>query len=249
MSNRRIPPEVLKFIVYIVAVNTYLQTIAPGDTDPRGIVLGMTTAELTKLNSFVKKLVSGDPLNPGIWDLYQNPDTRTKKTTADYRQLRKDFNVFFRPLLKRMEGSANITDGDRLPLHIVNPSGKHKRPTKRIAYACTAIIRPLGQGRLYVVCRYSEDTKRAGRPAGTTGVEVAYIIETIAEVNTQDAKHPMVEDADSIPNRYISTRAAFTMILGGANAGCRIKLFFRWINSKYPELAGDWSGMIVIILS
>jgi hypothetical protein len=249
MSTTRIPPEVLKFIVYIVAVNTYLQTIAPGDTDPRGIVLGMTTTELDKLNKFVKKLVSGDPLLPGIWDMYQNPDTRTKKTTADYKQLRKDFSVFFRPLLKRMEGSANITDGDRLPLRIAIPTGKHKRPTKPIADICFASVRPMGQGRIYVVCRYTEDSKRSGRPAGTTGIEVAYIIEAISDVNNNDPKRPLVEDADAIPTRHISTRATFNMNLGGANAGSRIKLFFRWINSKYPDLSGDWSGMIVIILS
>jgi hypothetical protein len=60
MSTGRIPRVITAFIIYIVLVDDYLHSTLAGDTDPRGITLGMTAGELLALKDFVKKLMGCD---------------------------------------------------------------------------------------------------------------------------------------------------------------------------------------------
>jgi len=252
MKKTRVPTKIKEFIVYIVLVNDYLHNIPEGETDPRGKTLGMTTAELDLLDKYVKQLISGDPDHPGIWDLHSNPDTRTKKTTNDFKLLRKSFSAWFRPILKRIDGSNACTDGDRLPLNIALPNNKHSRPKNRIAEACSVEVTSLGRGDVKINCHYKEDSKRSGLPPDGNGAEIAYTVTpyVLVDPETGKTKRPdQLVDPTVGTTRVTFTKASFVLQLGADKAGYNLQLFGRWVNTSYPELAGTWSSLVSTMIS
>ncbi|MEI6853865.1 MAG: hypothetical protein WCL06_13545 [Bacteroidota bacterium] len=244
MRRSRIPQKQLLFITYLVLVNDYLQTIQPGATEARGIVLGMSIAELAALKAFVKSFISGDPDEPGIWDIHKNKDTKTQKSTAMMKSTKKEFGVFFRPLLNRMNASPNITVADRIILEISDPNPAHTRPKKRIQENCYANALAIGHGFVKMECRSSSDSKRASRPARATGVEVAW-----CKAKSDASGNFVIPDPETVATRFISTKASFELILPNEYVCTVVYLWVRWINSKYPDLPGLWSAAITISIS
>ncbi len=249
MKRNRIPSTWEKFITYIIVVNDYLHSTLPGDTEKRGIVLGMTTAELTALANFVKSMVSGDPVNPGIWDLHKNKDTKTQKTTAEMKQAKKEFGAFFRPLLNRMNLSANIKVGDRIPLEISDPNPSRKVPKLPIEALCFVYVILMGHGVLKAVCRQLIDGSRASRPATANGVEVAYAIAVESSDSADATPITSIPEPDTIETRRVSSKPRFTLTLGPEYVGKTVYMYFRWVNTKYPNLAGNWSKVLVTLVS
>jgi len=256
MRNSRIPVRHPLFVQYLGQNNDYLHIIQPGDTLKRGEVLGLTANELTTLMDFYQSLVSGDPANPGIWDKHSNPDTRTMKTRQDLLEVERNFKVFYRPLLNRMSGSAKITAGDRLILNIANPGTPHKRPVVQIPEKCFTNVTILGGGTVRFECRFNSDSSRTGKPPSAPEIEIAYELDppltpTAADSNNKDNKtnRAQLVDPEQATHRYISTKAIFNLPLGAGKAGYTLQYFSRFINSKYPKLAGNWSGLGVIVIS
>jgi hypothetical protein len=50
-------------------------------------------------------------------------------------------------------------------------------------------------------------------------------------------------------NHYISTKSLFTLTFDGDQMGNDLQIFFRWINTKHPDLAGPWSSLFSRIIS
>jgi hypothetical protein len=172
-EKRRIPVILEAFITYIVLINDYLKTVQPGDTLKRGTILGMSDEELTLLDGFVKKFVSGDPDHPGYWDLHKNKATKTATTRKNMVDTMKEFGSFFRPILDRISGSGSITNTDRDTLNIAHPVTSHTTPTTAIKADCFVNITMLGQGKVYFECRASADEACASKAEGADAVEMA----------------------------------------------------------------------------
>jgi hypothetical protein len=256
MTSGRIPGKLALFIVYIVNVNAYLQAVAPGGTDPRGKVLGMTTAELTTLNEFVIKFMSGDPLHPGYWDLHSNADTKNKLTRKDMYLCMKQFKAFFRPMLNRMSGSAAITNADRLKLNIADPDKIHTKKSVSIAATCFVSVKMLGGCDVRFLCRSSSDTARASKAEGSDAVEICYSSiplpasdSTGGNDSTSKAKPKQLAGPSEAAVREIHTKAIFIIHFGDDDLGNNLQFFVRWINTKHPDLAGPWSQLNSVIIS
>jgi hypothetical protein len=256
MKKERIPGTMDKFITYIILVNTYLHAVAEGDTDPRGIVLGMTTAELSALKDRVKKFMSGDPSAPGFWDLHSDEDTKNKLTRANMVQGMKQFKTFFRPLLNRISGSAVINNEDRGKLNIAAPPVTHKKKATQIVAKCFTNLSLLGACLLRFENRASADSKRASKAEFSDAVEIWYRIVPDIITPAEDSSQPPVK---SKPKQMIGpseatvhaifTRAIFTIQFPDVESGNNLQFYVRWTNTKHPEVSGPWSAMIGQVIS
>jgi hypothetical protein len=256
MKRERVPKRNADFVDYVMTGDTYLHKTESGSTDPRGKILGMTTQELTVYADFAAKLVSGDHLNPGIWDLHSNKETRTQVTSAMLRKTKKEFNKFFRPLLNRMNTSTALNENDRIALRLSDPVESRKKPSLRIPETCFVNVTILGHGQLKFECRKNNDGKRSGRPVDANAVEGAYCKlvpdTTDAEQSGSSESTPAstkFPQPDTIHNRIISTKAGFMLSLDESYVGESVLLWFRWINTMHPELAGNWSAVVSVVVS
>jgi hypothetical protein len=249
MKRGRIPRKLAAFITYVIVVNDYLHLTKPGDTDERGIVLGMTTNELAWLKTFVKLLMSGDPANPGIWDLHSNKDTKTHATAAKMVDAQKEFGIIFRPLLNRMNVSSSITVDDRIAMCISDPVTKHTRPTEKLTGSCYPSTQLLGGGSIKFACRPSKDSGRASKLPGSDALIIAYRIDpqpnqpaAASNELASKVKRQQIDNPDEGTTKLTFTKAKFTLELGVTHAGCTLWYYCRWIKSKYPDLSGPWTG-------
>ncbi len=255
VTRKRIPLGNYAMIAYALVIRDYLNKKLDGSNIKRGIELGMTQDELDFIDDFIKSLISGDLDHPGIWDLHSNKDTKTQKTTADLNDAKNAFCAFFRPILNRIAISAVISNGDRIALEISDPVVKHKKPEK-ITKKCFASLTAQNFAEYKVECRSESDSKRAGKPTGANKVEVAILIEAPVIQTTVSGTNVVVpptikEDIipDNIVLRVFSSKARFTLKLGGSNIRSTANLYFRWTNDKYPELSGPWSLATVFAIS
>jgi hypothetical protein len=255
MKKERISSVMVKFIIYLINVNTYLQSTLPGDTDPRGIMLGMTDAELAALKDWVKKFVSGDPLHPGFWDLHSVKDTKNHLTRMNMMQGMKEFKIFFRPLLNRMSGSAVINNADRGKLNIAEPVTTHKKKAEQIVATCFVDVSMLGGCSLRFECRASADSKRASKAEHSDAVEIWYSSLPVIVTNQGDNQPPVkikpkqLIGPSEAAMHAIFTRAIFIMNFPDQDSGNNLQFFVRWINTKHPEVNGPWSQLNSIIIS
>jgi hypothetical protein len=256
MSSSRIPKKLVAFIVYIVAVNDYLQAIASGDTDPRGIVLGMTLAELADLKARLLLLISGDPLHPGIWDLHSNKSKKNVTTRQNMDDAMKAFGIFFRPVLNRMASNVNITNFDRNILNIARPVISHVKPSAPIVARCFVDVVMLGQGEVKFACRATADSARSSKAEGSDAVEIAWCslpftlaAEGDPSLTAGKVRPRSLSSPDDGTTKEIYTKAVFQKKFPGSEIGNLLQFFLRWINTKHPELNGPWSQVNGIVIS
>jgi hypothetical protein len=257
MKSGRIPAAQAAFIVYLVNVNIYLQTKATGDPDPRGTMLGMTTDELTLLDNFVKKFMSGDPANPGFWDLHSNADTKNKVTRANMLNGMKEFRTFFQPLLNRMSGSAVINSTDRLKLNIAEPVTSHSVTKTPIKEQCYTMVSAVGGGTAQVTCKWESDATRSSIPETADAVEIRYRLDAPvleeAEEGSSEPPGKIIRETLSSPDdgttKEIWTKSKFRLKFGADKAGFTLHVYARYIHTKRPGLEGDWTGPILKVLT
>jgi len=54
-------------------------------------------------------------------------------------------------------------------------------------------------------------------------------------------------DAENM-KRDISTKASFVLALSSASSTQSLFIYFRWYNTKHPELAGPWSALMTTMI-
>jgi hypothetical protein len=256
MSNSRIPLSLVKFIIYLNSVNAYLNTVAPGDSQKRGLVLGMSQEDLDKLEDFVKLFMSGDPAHPGLWDLHSNADTKNRKTRQDMLSGISEFVKFFRPILNKIAISPLIVNGDRLKLNIAAPVTSHTVPTDPIAENCFVTLSTQIGCIIKYRCRKTADASRASKPANADGVEIAYRsdipeLEAAEKGNelSSKVKRNILKSSTDGTTKAIFTRASFRMQLPEEQVGNYFQFFARWINTKHRGLDGPWTGPFNVTIS
>jgi len=104
--------------------------------------------------------------------------------------------------------------------------------TTPISEAVTVTFQVLGGGVVAVKC-YSTTGQRAAIYDDADCVQFLYIVGSTAPT----------EANEDILKKDLSTKATFNMVLGSGNAGKNLYIYFRWYNTKHPELAGPWSSL------
>src|ERR1035437_8535257 len=104
MGNSRIPEDLDLLTIFIESADNRLKADEPPPaTTKRGETLGMTLLEVGELTTRRNQWHTGDPANPGLWDLHSNEATKTKLTRTNVVNFVKEFRTFFMPLLDIME--------------------------------------------------------------------------------------------------------------------------------------------------
>jgi hypothetical protein len=131
----------------------------------------------------------------------------------------------------------------------------HTIPITPIAEKCIAGLTAKGSGVIGVKCRSNEDDKRASKPEGADAVEAAY--RNDPPLITEDENGNKIVSKDKVQlkspddgtTKVIVTKASFDLQFPIEDAGNNIQFYFRFINTKHPNLNGLWSGPYSISLS
>jgi hypothetical protein len=254
MSNSRIPEEFNPFTIYLDSVRKHLcKSEPPPSLLKRGQTLGMTSDEVDDLVDKDKEWFTGDPLNPGLWDLHKEESTKNKVTRRNCLNFMKEFRAWFGPLLDIIEVSRNITSEDRLKLNIAEPSTGHSEPGK-ITAKCYSTPIQLGGGVVKIVNAEASDQSRPSVPENADGFEIRYIIidtpkqDTVAKSEGEpegagSIKGVIINDISQCTDKDQFSGSSHELDCGHANKGRNIQYFVRWIHSKHPENAGKWSDV------
>jgi hypothetical protein len=227
MSDTRILEALSDFDTYIKTVIAFLQ--GSSGTSTNGERLGLTTTEIAAAADFLTKWFTGDADNPGAYELHTNPATKGKTSRLAVLRIMAGFRKLFNPFLNRMSGSANITPNDRLIFKIAPPVTTYHKNKTQIKDEIYALIKATGSGNINIMCRTEHEASRGSLPDDSDGVEVVWSLGTPPET------------AHNAQFKLYFSKSKFTINAGLDNSGKKIYLYVRWINSKHPEIAGNWS--------
>jgi hypothetical protein len=228
MSNGcRIPRSIDAFNPYIINTSSYLKAGTPLNAER----LGLTRTEGIKWEEF---MTAWAPL----YLLYS--DKKNSRTTAVIDQLQEIINQCVTydqtfHILDRIAASPNVTIVDLETFNIKKgPLQKSTRtiPVTPIAELVTVILQPVGGGLVKVKC-YSPTGQRAAIHVDADCVQYAYTVGTTPPASVKAEE--LVKD--------LSSKATFTLTLGAENAAQYLYIYFRWYNTRHPELNGPWSPL------
>lgn len=228
-DGTRIPQTISLFNGYIDTTDTQLQTNNPATGNLYYIDYGISDLDA---KSWHNQRLAWDT---NIYPAYTNPATRTTVVNANLHTAIKDFHTFANPLLNKIIAS-DVTGN--LEEHIFNFVLHRKDPVMpegRILEVCAGTLVNV-TGSLYEIsCKGQTEFGRAHKVAGADSVQFAYM--TAA---TQLATTPRATDAGM--QTGLSTTAHFTFDFGEPAIGQWLYIYFRWYNTKHPEIAGGWSA-------
>lgn len=227
-QNSRIPRTIDEFNTYIDITNTYLLAGTPTNWSR----LAWTQAEMTQWTTF------NTQWKPAFLKYSDKKGSRTTAITEQLHLIIKNCVTLDKTnhLLDRIAaaapGAQTITD---LQTFNIKAGSQAKAPSHThtaIAEAVVVSLQAIGGGDVQIKCRTGHDSKHSSIVDGADSVQYLYQIGGTAPANAETAG--LIKEH--------STKASFTIHLGAASAEKRLYIFFRWYNSKYPALAGPWSG-------
>jgi len=231
MSASRIPKKIADFNSYISDTDNHLQVINPGPPPvPNWQRLGLTQQDADQWHAI--RQVWG-----ALYPQYTNPDTHTKTVTDEVEETIEAFRVFAQPLLNIMAPNPNATAQDANILNFKIGRSEPTHPTVPIAEVCLVKTESMGQGLTRFIVRTDEDR----RPAMAGG---ANIIQVAIKIGGTPPTGP--EDGTSM---FILGKAIDTYNLGSQNVGQRAYAYFRYVNTRYPHLAGGYSEAVTFLIS
>ena len=80
---------------------------------------------------------------------------------------------------------------------------------------------------------YGTSSLRAGIFRNADSVQFLYMV----------GKTPPASAAEAGLLKELSSKAIFTLQLGADNSGNNLYIYFRWYNTRHPQLAGPWSSL------
>jgi len=229
MTDRsRVPRGIDNCNSYLITTVAYFQQGMPTNNATR---LGISVEEVTQWKDY---LTEWSPL----YLLYS--DKKNSRTTAVIDQLYDiiDRVILFdqtNHILDRIAVSLNVTIVDLETFNIKKGAlQKDTRtvPQKPISEQVTVTFKPIGGGSVNIKC-YSTTGARPAIYEDADSVQFVY----------QVGGTPPASALASGMNKDLSTKGAFNLALGADAAGKTLYIFFRWFNTKHPELAGPWSGL------
>jgi len=229
----RIPRGIDDCSQYLVSTNNYLYLGTPSNAER----LGILPAEVTQWSNLENRF---QPL----YRLYI--DKKNSRTTAVKDQLLSIIDELTDldqscHLLDRIAASSNVTIVDMETFNI--KKGVLQKTTRTVAITpltnqVAAAFQPIGGGSVNIKCR-NLSSERASIDEGADCVQYAFRVGGSA---------PVSADAENL-RREVSTRASFVLALGSASSAQNLFIYFRWYNTKHPDLAGPWSIMQTMFIS
>ena len=228
MARQRISRSIDEFGKYIVKTNSY---IAAGTPVTNGERLGLLQTEVTQWKAFEDKWAP-------LFVLYNDiTNSRTRAIRNTLVQIIDDVIEYDQTnhILDRIAASPNVTIDDLGIFNIyggVLPKNTRTVPVTPIKEPVTVTFQALGGSAISIKC-YSTTGSRAAIYDDADSVQYLYLVGTTP---------PPAPDEDAL-KIGISTKASFVMNLSTDSAGKFLYIYFRWYNTKHPELAGPWSGL------
>jgi hypothetical protein len=232
-TDARMPRTINEFDKYIRKTTLYLESGEPMTNAER---LGIQPTEVTVWKGFHTEWI---PLCDKYNDI-TNSRTRAIKNNLRLiidRAVNFDQSVHF---LDRIAASPNGTIDDFGIFNINKgfiPKLTRSVPTTAITEPVTVTFQALGGGTIGIKC-YSTTGKRAAIYGDANCVQFLFLVGTT----------PPTEVNENTMKKDISSKASFNLSLGLGNAGKNLYIYFRWFNSKHPELAGPWSALQVTMI-
>jgi hypothetical protein len=228
MARQRISRSIDEFAKYIVVTYNY---IIAGTPETNGERLGLLPAEITKWKAFLDKWTP-------LFLLYSDiTNSRTRAIRNTMVQIIDDLIAYDQDnhILDRIAASPNVTIDDLGIFNIYGgalPKTTRTVPTTPIKEPVTVTFQALGGSTMAIKC-YSITGSRASIYEDADSVQYLYHVGTTA---------PVAPNEDTMKTG-ISTKASYTMNLSTDSSGKYLYMYFRWYNTKHPELSGPWSGL------
>ena len=227
-DGSRIPRQIEEFNSYISTTNTYLLEGAPTTNADR---LGILATEVTKWSAI------GTLWSPLFMKYSDKKNSRTTAIKDQLLQLITDCVNLDQTchILDRIAASPNVTIVDMETFNIkkgVLQKTARTVSTSPVAERVMPSIQPIGGGSVSIKCRSTtgEGTAIIG---GADSVQYVYQVGNTPPISTE---------GEGLKNG-LSTKASFTVALGTASSAKYLYIYFRWYNTKHPELSGPWSAL------
>ncbi|MBI3502838.1 MAG: hypothetical protein HY063_13690 [Bacteroidetes bacterium] len=271
----RVPRKLNLFDNYIVSVVAFLFSTNAATGNLWWVDLLLTNAEAGQLQTYNGKWRTGNPANPGVYEIHTNPDTKGKKSRKNVINLRDAFTTFIGTLLTRMSASPAITSEARLVLHIAEPNPKKEKVKDGIKEQVFYKEKDLGGGDHEFLCATEHDSKLPSVADTADGIVVSYSIvdvagEKAAAKAIEDANAKMVSNAsktntppvviepvemtpapsepEECDKQKVFSGHKFLLHLGMNNKGKILYMFLQWNDSKNPNRIGPANNLITIVI-
>jgi hypothetical protein len=159
--------------------------------------------------------------------------------------------VIINPVLDTIAASKAATNTDAGIFNFVLNRADPTHSTTPIEDEVGVVIKHKGGSGIAFKCRSSEGTAKA---EGADSVQMAYMI--IEEETPGPVPVPIPPAEEDFPDaddkrmtREIFTKSNFSKHFGTENLKKRVVCYFRWYNTKHPELAGEWTEAMVIVIA
>ena len=169
------------------------------------------------------------------WKNYSNESTRSTLDETEVKKFIAEFHIANNPLLDRAAASTGATTADELLYNFKTTRAKPTHSTEKIKANVIVSLEALGGGDVQTRCRTIAGTGRPFIPhdLGADSVQYAFAV----------GKIPANEDDGT--EKVVSTKSMFVIPLGTGASEERMYSFWRWYNTKNPELSGPWCKMII----
>ncbi|MEI6124103.1 MAG: hypothetical protein WCQ95_10815 [Bacteroidota bacterium] len=241
-----IPTSKLGRNSYFMTVVAYLVT--------NKVRLGVSAARLLALQNLY-----GEVATPGtylaLWLLYANKaSSRTVDVIADLNEIESRIIALLLEIYNDIPDSV-WTNADRNAMkRKAGLPHLHTKPEAPLTAQCILTINGFPNGLFNITARDAEDSKRSSLPEGADALEIryAYIESPVRKPTTPDlagkVRVACMGPDDNTTSVFIF-KARGELQTDANLAGFQIVIFGRWINTKYPKLAGKWSVRYTLMIT
>lgn len=232
-AGTRIPRTINGFGTYIVSTNAY---ILAGEPETNGVRIGMTQEEMKRWKAIETEYT---PL------LLMYNDVMNSRTRAIRNSLLGiiDETIAYdqeNHILDRIAASPNATVYDLGAFNInggVSPKTTRTRTVTAIKEPVSVTFIQLGGGIIAIKC-YSTSGARAAIFSDADSVQFLYKTGTVppTSVNEEGMK------------TGLSTKGSFNLELNPELKGKNLYIYFRWYNTRHPNLSGPWSELQITMI-
>lgn len=242
-GGERVPKSFPLFDAWIRRTNTRQLATNPDTGNPYWTDYGWT---LTESGFYTTEW--HDKWVNNIYPKIIDPTTNTSPQKAKATKHIEDFIKYDHQhhLLDKIVicGKANADDAALFNVDLERDEPTHL--SSKIETKPWASVDRSGPATFDIMCRSAADSSRASidREAGASSVQYAYAIldhyPQENEVLNPDDTKKFIKD--------ISEKAHFPLDVGAENRRQYLVIYFRWYNKTYPQFAGDWTEMVVVII-
>jgi len=207
-----------------------------GEPNNNGKRLGLLPEEVTQWKGFSDRV---DALYAKYYDKKKGRTTAIKDELLVIIEETISFDKKYH-FLDRISSSLNVNVTDLTTFNIksgVMAKGMRTLHQTPIGELVKTDITPIGGGSVTIKC-YNSTSKRAGILDTADCVQYLHMVGSTPPVSAEN---------DSL-KLGSSTKGIFTLATSPGCSGKNLYIYFRWFNSKHPEIAGPWSPLQTMLL-